>query len=213
MATNINMRGVQENVEDSAKMVREVGRKAMLAYLGAWGMGYDFSKSVYKDGWKFVEKAEKRGEEVEKELRKYFNAYQKDFPGEVKKLAHSVEENVTEMAKDVTSQADKLGKNLEKYVTKYVRSSGAPVVEEIKVKSKSAQEAAVEAVQEAEEMVASAVDSVWYGYNNLSVKDIVAGLESKNMADLEVLREYELGNKNRVTVLREIDARLQAMTS
>ena len=51
------------------------------------------------------------------------------------------------------------------------------------------------------------------GYDELSVKDIAAGLEKKSMMQLEALRDYEVGNKNRVTVLREIDARMQAMTS
>lgn len=214
MTANLNMRNVQESVEDNAKMMREAGRKAMLAYLGVWGMGYDFGKSVYKDGWKFFDKAEKRGEEVEKELRKLISAYQKDFPGEVKKLAASVEENVTEMAKDVQVQADKFGKNVEKYVTKVVRTSGMQqTVEEIKVNGKSASAAVVEAVKDVEEMVTSAVDEVWYGYDNLSVKDILAGLEGKSLNDLELLREHEVGSKNRVTVLREIDARLQALTS
>lgn len=214
MTANINMRGVQEGVEDSAKKVREVGRKAVLAYLGVWGMSYDLGKSVYNDGWSWVDKAEKRGEKVEKELLKYLKAYQQDFPGEVKKLAHTVEENVTEMAKDMSSQADKLGKNLEKYVTKYVRTSGvSEAVEEIKVNGKSVKAAVAEVAEKAQEAVESAVDSVWAGYDNLSVKDILAGLESKTLADLEVLREHEVGGKNRVTVLREIDARLQAMTS
>jgi uncharacterized protein YoxC len=214
MTANINMRGVQESVEDNAKMVRNMGRKALLTYLGVLGMGYDFSKSVYADGWKFVEKAEKRGEKVEDELRKYINAYQQDFPGEVKKLAHSVEENVTELAKDVQGQADRLGRNVEKVVTKYVRASGVPqAVEDIQVNGKTTSAEAVEATREAEEMVTSAVDEVWYGYDNLSVKDILAGLENKSFADLELLREHELNTKNRVTVLREIDARLQAMTS
>ncbi len=218
MAANINMRGVQEAVEDNTKKAREVGRKAMLAYLGLWGMGYDAGKTLYKDRWAWIEKAEKRGVKVEKELKKLIEAYQKDFPGEVKKLAQTVEENVTEMAKDMSDEATKLGKNLEKYVTKAVRSTRvAEVIEDIKVDSKAAlsgtAEEALGAMAEAEEAVLSAVDNIWYGYDNLSVKEILADLEAKTTAELELLREYEIGSKNRVTVLREIDARLQAMTS
>ena len=218
MSANINMRGIQESVEDSAKKVREAGRKAMLAYLGVWGMSFDFSKSVYKDGWTWVEKAEKRGEGVEKEIMDLLAAYQKDFPGEVKKLAHNVESEVKTVTKDVTFQAEKVTKNLEKYFEKYVRrGAAAEVVEEIKVNGESAvkkvKAVVKESMEEAQEMVESAAEAVWKGYDSLSVKDIMAGLETKSVKDLQFVRDYEAANKNRVTVLREIDARLQAMLS
>lgn len=228
MAAKINMRTVQENVEDTTKMAREFRRKAMHAYLGMWGLGYDAGKSVYHDGWKWIEKAEKRGEEVEKELAKVVKAYQKDFPGEVSKLAHSAEETAKDVAKDVTGHADKVTKTMHKYFNQYVSSPIAATVEEIGVKAVDTAESAVantqkvvneaagaaqEQLKEAQAVVESSVDKIWKGYDDLSVKDIAAGLETKSMMQLEALRDYEVSNKNRVTVLREIDARMQAMTS
>lgn len=228
MTAKINMRAVQENVEDNSKKAREMGRKAMLAYLGMWGMGYDAGKSVYADGWKWVEKAEKRGEQVEKELTKVVKAYQKDFPGEVTKLAHTAEETAKDVAKDVTVQADKVSKSMQKVWSQYVSHPAAETVEEIGVKAveaaesvvaksqmvvNEAAEAAQEKIEEAKQQVSSAVEDIWKGYDELSVKDIAAGLEKKSMKQLEALRDYEVGNKNRVTVLREIDARMQAMTA
>jgi hypothetical protein len=228
MTAKINMRTVQENVEDNSKKAREFGRKAMLAYLGMWGMGYDAGKSMYSDGWKWVEKAEKRGEKVEKELTKVAKAYQKDFPGEVSKLAHSAEETAKDVAKDVTGQADKVSKSMQKYWNQYVSHPAAETVEEIGVKAvdmadsavaqaqvvvNEAAEAAQERLEEAKLQAATAVDGIWKGYDELSVKEIAAGIEKKSMQQLEELRDYEIGNKNRVTVLREIDARMQAMTS
>ena len=228
MTAKINMRNVQENVEDNSKKAREFGRKAMLAYLGMWGMGYDAGKSVYKDGWKWVEKAEKRGEKVEKELTKVVRAYQKDFPGEVSKLAHTAEGTAKDVAKDVTGQADKVTKTMQKYFNQYVSSPTVVTVEEIGVKAadmaedavaktqmvvNDAAEAAQEQLKEAQAVIENPVNKLWMGYDELSVKDIAAGLEKKSMMQLEALRDYEVGNKNRVTVLREIDARMQAMTS
>lgn len=228
MAAKIDMRNVQENVEDNAKKAREIGRKAMLAYLGVWGMGYDAGKSAYNDGWKWVEKAEKRGEKVEKELTKLAKAYQKDFPGEVSKLAHTAQETATEVAKDVTVQADKVSKSMHKVWSQYVSTPAGEKVEEIGVQAVDMADKAVAKSQkivsevaegaqaqlaEAQIMVDSAADKIWKGYDDLSVKDIAAGLEKKSMKQLEALRDYEVGNKNRVTVLREIDARMQAMTS
>lgn len=217
MSANLSMRGVQESVEDNAKKVNELGRKAVLAYLGVWGLGWDAGKAVYKDFPAWVEKAEKRGEVVEKDLMEVFHAYQKDFPGEVSKLAEKVQTTVSDVAKEVGPAADKYYKGFEQYV-QTMRKSGAPeAVESIKVKAeggaKKAKAVVVEAAEPVAEAVESAVDAIWKGYDSLSVKDILAGLDGKSVKDLDELREYEAGSKNRVTVLREIDARIQAMTS
>ena len=48
------------------------------------------------------------------------------------------------------------------------------------------------------------------GYDELSVKKVVAALDagSFNAEALQVIRAYEVANKNRVTLLREMDTRL-----
>lgn len=235
MTAKINMRGMQESVEDSAKQVRKVGRKALLASLGVAGLGYDLGMSVIKDGSAWLEKAEKRGKVVENDIVEMLKAYRNDFPGEVRKLAQNVEGGVNELAKDVTGQVEKVGT----YVQKLSKGSANAVVETVediqvsatrtvtkaanRVASK-AQDSVKEmkvvmpatvqsAVRDAEEIVESAVNALWSGYDELSVKDIVAGLGSKSINVLEQVRQYEIDRKNRVTVIREIDARLQAMTS
>ena len=38
---NIDLRNVQEQVEDSVKQAQTFGRKAVLAYAGLWGLAYD----------------------------------------------------------------------------------------------------------------------------------------------------------------------------
>jgi transketolase len=178
-----------------------MSRKAFLAYLGALGMAYDFAKSVINDGPAWLEKAEKRGEIVEKELMKAFEAYQKDFPGEMKKLASTIETNVNTMTKEVGGQA-------EKFVTRFdfgKRGAVSEVVEDIQVNGNGA-------VASAAEVKESVINAVWAGYDEMNVKDIVAGLESLSPENLVKVREYEAETKNRITVLREIDARMQAMT-
>lgn len=46
------------------------------------------------------------------------------------------------------------------------------------------------------------------GYDDLSAKAVVAQLADLDAATLQAVRAYEAANKNRVTVIREIDAKL-----
>lgn len=226
MTANLNMRNVQETVEDTSKKAMDLGRKAYLTYLGVWGMGYDGVKNVYKEPMGWINKAEKRGKVVEKNIAKIFEAYQKDFPGEVTKLAESVQHTATDLAKSAGSKAEEWAKVGQKQFAQVVKWESAPgqVVEEIKVEAKAAaksvngsvkkvQEKGAAVVAEVQEVAESAVEKIWKGYDELGVKEIVAGLESMSVSKLEELRTYEVGGKNRVTVVREIDARMQAMTS
>jgi hypothetical protein len=223
MTANLNMRNVQESVEDTSKVVMEYGRKAYLAYLGAWGMGYDGLKAVYKHPKVWVDKAEKRGKVVEKDLMKVFQAYQQDFPGEVAKLAEKAQSGAGDLYKSAESYAEDFAKKAEKTFAQVVRRNPevAAVVEDIAVDAKAATKSvtvgarkAVDSVAtDVEAVVESAVEAIWKGYDELGVKDIVAGLDNMDMKRLEELRKYEAGSKNRVTVMREIDARMQALTS
>lgn len=235
MASNINMRGVQEGVEDSVKQARELGRKAMLASLGVAGMGFDLSKSLVKESSSWLSKAETRGEQIEKELLKVFNAYQKDLPGEVKKLAHNIEAGVTTAAKEVGEQGERIAAYAQKYVkgaskgvsetvvdikvsaeevvtkqSKKMADAAQDAMESVQIETPAAVE---EAVESAQKVVNDALNKLWKGYDELGVKEIIAGLDGKSMSTLEKVREHELNGKNRVTVLREIDAKMQAMTS
>lgn len=242
MTSNINMRGVQEGVEDSVKHARDLGHKAILATLGVAGLGFDLGKSIVKDSGSWISKAECRGEEVEKQIFEMLNAYQKDFPGEVKKLAHNIEEGVTAAAKEVNEQTERFSSYVQKNVksgaetvsetvvdikvsaekqAKKVVDSAEEVIDSVKsngaaaVKSAKIDVAATaqEVAESAQETIDSAVNKVWMGYDDLGVKEILAGLDGKSMSALEKVREHELAGKNRVTVIREIDAKMQAMTS
>jgi hypothetical protein len=50
----------------------------------------------------------------------------------------------------------------------------------------------------------------WEGYGSMTAKEVNARLAAASPASLGVARLYEAANRNRVTVLREIDRRLSA---
>jgi len=250
MASNINMRGVQEGVEDNVKMAREVGRKALLATLGAAGLTYDLGKSIMKDSSSWLNKAESRGESVEKELGKVFDALQQDFPGEVMRLANNLQAGLNSAANEVgersqrfAAYAQQFAKNSANSVSETVvdiqvtaeeeinkqaqmvsdsvqsavdtaRSNGVSAMTSMKIETPASVEDAMEkATGSVQSTVDSALNKLWRGYDELGVKEIIAGLEGKSMSTLEKVRAHEINGKNRVTVVREIDAKMQAMTS
>ena len=100
-AMNIDLRDVQEKMEDSARPAQDYGRKAVLATIGFWGLAYDKAQDMWKVGNEWVEKAEKRGEELEHEWTQEFNKLQKQ--PEVKKVVDYVEDQVDGVSKNAKS--------------------------------------------------------------------------------------------------------------
>ena len=48
-------------------------------------------------------------------------------------------------------------------------------------------------------------------YEQMTAKEVVSQLDGLSIEELRAVREYEVAHENRVTVLREVDNRLQAM--
>ena len=183
MQVNVDLRHVQEKVEDSVKGAQDMSRKVVLASIGFWGLAYDWTQDLWKASNELVDKAEKRGEEIEHEWNQQFNKLQEK--PEVKKVVDYVEDQVDGVSKNAKSVVAEV----EKFLAQF-----QPKAEEI------AKEVAVK--------VEEVVEAVFPGYDELSAKDVVAQLGAMPKEKLIEVREYEIKNKNRVTVLREIDALL-----
>jgi chemotaxis regulatin CheY-phosphate phosphatase CheZ len=184
-AMNVDLREVQEKVEDSVKQAQDFGRKAVLATVGMWGLAYDKAEELWKAGVNLVDKAEKRGEEVEQEWVKQFDKMQEN--PEVKKVVVYVEDHVDVVSKNAKGVVAEVEKFLGQFQPKVEEAAKDVVIK-----------------------VESAIDAVVPGYDELSAKDVVAKLGELPKVKLVEIREYEIKNKNRVTVIREIDAMLEA---
>lgn len=185
---NIDLRNVQEQVEDSVKQVQTFGRKAVLAYAGMWGLAYDKVQEFWAESGKLLEKAEKRGEEIEAEWLQQFNKVQEK--PEVKRVVDYVEDQVDHVSKNAKSVVAEV----EKFLAQF-----QPAASNV--------QAAVKDV--AIEVQAAVAEAVVEGYDEMSAKDVIAMLPSFSKEMLAKVRDYEVANKNRVTVLREIDALLE----
>lgn len=192
MPVNVDLRNVQETVEDGSKRVREFGRKAALAYVGAWGLAYDAAKEMMQDGESLFDKAAKRGEEIEQMWLKNFEKIQDNK--EVKRVVDYVEDQVDVVMKNTESvrkNAEGIVNEVEKFLDQVNPMKGETVAENV-------------------EIVVEAIVEPFAGYMDMSAKELIGKLPEMPMEELKSMRAYEVANKNRVTVLREIDALLEA---
>ena len=192
MPVNVDLRNVQETVEDGSKRVREFGRKAALAYVGAWGLAYDAAKDMWDNGESLFDKAAKRGEEIEQSWLKNFEKLQENK--EVKRVVDYVEDQVDVVMKNtegVRKNAEGVVNEVEKFLAQVNPMKGETVVENV-------------------EIVVEAMVEPFAGYMDMSAKELIAKLPEMPVEQLKASRAYEVANKNRVTVLREIDMLLEA---
>lgn len=191
----VDLRNVQEQVEDKAKLMQTYGRKAERIYLGLWGMAYDYSLEMMKTGKDFLDKAEKRGVKVEKELNERVTEMRKDATEEVRNLRKRVESRVEEVKEEVTTRGEAMEKEVQK------------AIEKVKPSSVNGKHTQVDQIKIEVEVV---VEPPIAGYGEMNVDEVGERLGLLDIAKLEEVRAYEVAHKNRVTVLREIDAELEA---
>ena len=185
---NIDLRNVQEQVEDGVKQAQTFGRKAVLAYAGMWGLAYDKAQELWAESGKLLEKAEKRGEDIEAEWMQQFNKVQEK--PEVKRVVGYVEDQVDHVSKNAKSVVAEVEKFLAQFQP--AASNVQATVKDVAI-----------------EVQAVVTEAVVEGYDEMPAKDVIAMLPSFSKEMLAKVREYEAANKNRVTVLREIDEMLE----
>lgn len=181
---NVDLRDVQEKVEDGVKSAQDMGRKYALAYVGMWGLAYDKAMELWDAGMEMVDKAEKRGEELEMAWGKQFDKLQEK--PELKKVVDAVEDSVDVVSKNAKTVVSEVEKFLGQFQPKVEEAAKAVEIE-----------------------VENMMDKVMLGYDEMAAKDIVGKLPGMSKESLIEIREYEVKGKNRVTVLREIDVLLE----
>jgi hypothetical protein len=184
-AMNVDLRDMQEKVEDGVQSAKNMGRKAVLASVGVWGLAYDKAQDFWGAGMGLVDKAEKRGEVLEQDFGARFNKMQEQ--PQVKKVVDVVDtgyDTVSKNAKTVVAE-------VEKFLAQF-------------------QPKAEEAMKDVAIEVEKAMEAVIPGYDEMAAKDIVVKLPGMPKEKLVEIREYEVKGKNRVTVLREIDVLLES---
>ena len=194
MDMNVNLENVQTTAEENAKRVRRLGRKVTLAAIGLAGLTYDAGKSAVHRADGFVNRAEKRGEEIEAVLNARASDVQKQMTEEAKSQRAKLEGTLGSLSASVEDTGKSIEQRLQSGLSSLKIGSGTVVeTDQIRIE--------VEVVDE----------EPWEGYDELNAQEVVDRLAMMSAEELEVVSDYEANSKNRVTVLREIDILLAGM--
>jgi gas vesicle protein len=198
MNVNFDLRNLQEQAGENGEQVRKYAHKAALAYTGLWAMAYDSAKSGLEGSKELLDKAEKRGEEVETEFGKQYSKYYEQAMQEFHKLQERAGGvvDLEEVSKSVTNVVSDNAKAVQENVGKVMNKVGLPTRVDVP-------EVVIEVSVNGEEVAPPLPD-----YEELTAKELVAKFDDMTVEELQVIRAYEIGAKNRVTVLRDIDERL-----
>jgi hypothetical protein len=202
---NLNLRNLQEQVEDSVKGTRQLGRKTALIYAGLLGLAYDQAKQLVKNSMQLVDQAEERGETIVSELNHRAEELRSQANLQVLKWRDRVDQSI----ENATFEATEAMHNAEEMAEKAISRMSAD-------KEGAAQELRIDGPMNIEittvEKIEVTLTEPVGGYDEMNVKEIAEQVQGWDATLLEDVRAYELTTKNRITVLRAIDERMESMT-
>jgi TolA-binding protein len=219
---NIDLRNAQERLDDNLRQIRNTSRKATLAYAGLWAMAYDEAAAILERGRKLLSEAESRGEDIECEATERVHAVRNQAQDQLKKVENRLDKlrgQAKKEARKAESKVEsKLDNELESQVERVLDRLGIPSRERI-IRLSNELEAlslkidarfgaqGVPAASAAEESLPIA------NYAELNVREVNAALEGLSMDELALIKAYELTHENRVTVLRELERRMEPVAA
>lgn len=215
---NIDLRDTQEKVDNNIRQIRDASRRAVLAYAGLWGMAYDEATTLLNKGKSMLEKAEHRGETMENAATERV----KKVGEQAKNRLQKAEARVDSLQGKISSRAEraegKVEYDLETQVERVLDRLGIPsrdriikLSEEIealslKLDAQMAVERGMVVKVEAEPVTLPLIN-----YTELTAKEIVTMLDKLTIAELVEIKRFEEAHENRVTVLREVNRRIESM--
>ncbi|MCB0047225.1 MAG: hypothetical protein H6642_13425 [Caldilineaceae bacterium] len=208
MNLNINLRNVQEQIEENSEQVRKYAHKAALAYTGLWALAYDSARSGLENSVELLEKAEKRGEEVETEFNRQYNRYYDQATSEFKKLQEryagriDLEESTNAVTRAVNENAKAVQESLSKALSKVgISDLDAKEIEESVIEVQKA-------VDDTAGVIKEAMKNPLERYDGLTVQDVIGEMDKMTNQELQEVLAYEKAHKDRVTLIRELEERL-----
>lgn len=205
MATNMKeqMMELENSVEEKANtalnQVQGAGRKSYYAYLGMWRMIYDSAANTVDRSKRLFDQAVERGESVEQTA-----------VSEAKSMANQVEQRAGKMQKRVRRSFRRSERELENQVEAVLSRLDVPSRAHVN-KLNANLDALNAKLNDLLVTGETAVVAPIVGYDTLTAKEVVAKLDKLTVAELVDVKQYEMAHEDRVTVLREVDRRIEAM--
>ncbi|HRJ43311.1 MAG: phasin family protein [Caldilineaceae bacterium] len=208
---NIDLRNAQEAVEDNLKLAQKTSRKVALTYAGLLGLAYDEAKAILERGCKMVSDAEHRGEKMEAATLRQVKNARKGVEKQVKKAEKEVEKAQKRFTKQLRRSEAKAENEMESQVEKVLERLGIPSRERIIKLS-----AEIEALsRKIDQEVVQAGETEWVAplaeYDTMTAREIVALMEGMSAEQMAEVKAYEMAHDNRVTVIREVERRQEAV--
>lgn len=213
---NIDLRETQEKVDSNLRQIRKAGHKAILAYAGLWGMAYDEAMTMLDRSKEVLDKAKDRGEKLEVEA----NQRTKRVRMQTEEQFKAIESRFAKVRNRFARQADEMEESveadIENQVERVLERLGIPSRERISKLSNEIEALSqkIDAQLAAKQDVAVQIEGEVMivpiaGYKEMTAREIITMLGSLEMNDLMAVKNYEVSNEGRVTILREIDRLLQ----
>lgn len=191
------------------------GHKVVLVGLGTMGMAQDTLQDLYKRTSSWYEKSYERGAEIEKrfrhdadelltESRKRFETAETDLEAQVKKVVDRLKVPSQDELKGLTKNLEDVEGRIEGFVRNVLKMEPkkvSDVVGEVETKVAATVEATAEAIAQLP----------FADYAELTAKEINQRMGDMTLSEMRKVLDYESAHENRVTVIREINRRLEAM--
>ncbi|MDX1664793.1 MAG: phasin family protein [Candidatus Promineifilaceae bacterium] len=230
---------VLQTLRQPLQRVQKLGRNAALAYVGLWGIAYDEAQEMVDRSRRLLDRAESRGEDLthkaEVRARQTIDRVREQVEEEVEIVQDQIEAGLDEAGvpteQDIMAlsvKIDALARQIDRLairereadlqveaqlgvVTERVDRIVAARLRELEAQIEALNEKLAAVATEQQRAPRQTATAPFIDYDELTAREINERLGALTMAELAAVRRYEAANEKRVTVLREVDRRLEAM--
>ncbi len=200
METTINVENLEEKTNSAFNQIQDVSRKSMLASLGIGRMIYDGAMNAVDRSKCLFNEAVERGQDVEQTAMNNF----KEVSGQVEENANQMQ---TRISRNFRRSRNEIDSQIEAALNRLDVPSRSSIVE-LNTKLDALDKKLNQMMTAQTEPV---IEQPMPRYDKLTAKEIVSKLAPLTIEELVAIKQYEMAQDNRVTVLREVDRRLEAM--
>ncbi len=181
---------IEQRIKRRAERARAAGRKITRTWLGLAGLAFDAGAAALQQIGDLADRAEQRGEQLEADANSSFAEFQDKMAERASRRRARFAARVDRVANEVSERGQQVEDRLKETISGFKPDLAAnPVADD----------------QDIEIKMETATEPPLPGYDDLTVPEVGERIAEVNPEALKLVRAYEAGHKNRITVLRQID--------